>query len=211
MTSNNTNPNTGANRTDQNAQATAATEPINGNRTEDTHQYQNLHNSQTPGVNPQQGPAQPFGSTRQPYGTDGNASWTQSQQTWNQSGTAAPHGFADASANGQGSALKSFGGKTIAIIAGISLGCGLIGGLGGGLAYGAISGGHSQGVSQQMQMPGGNGQGGKFQGMPGNGQSGQNGMPGQSGESGQSNESDSGSADSSSSFDSADGTGSIQS
>ncbi|TPF77461.1 hypothetical protein BW12_04290 [Bifidobacterium sp. UTCIF-3] len=200
MTSNNTNPNTGANRTDQNAQATAATEPINVNRTADTHQYQNLYNSQTPGVNPQQGPAQPFGATQQPYGTDGNASWgTQSQQTWNQSGTTAPHGF------GQGSALKSFSGKTIAIIAGISLGCGLIGGLGGGLAYGAISGGHSQGVSQQMQMPSGNGQGGKFQGMPGNGQSGQNGMPGQS------NGSDSGSADSSSSFDSAEGTGSIQS
>lgn len=206
MTSNNTNPNTGANRSDQKVQATAATEPINGNRTANTHQYQNLHNSQTPGVNPQ-----PFGATRQPYGADGNASWAQSQQTWNQSGTTAPHGFADASATGQGSALKSFGGKTIAIIAGISLGCGLIGGLGGGLVYGAISGGHSQGVSQQMQMPGGNGQGGKFQSMPGNGQSGQNGMPGQSGESGQSNGSDSGSADSSSSFDSADGTGNIQS
>lgn len=199
MTSNNTNPNTsgtpntGTNRTDQNVQATAATEPINGNRTADTHQYQNLRGDQTPGVNPQQGPAQPFGATRQPYGTDGNASWTQSQQTWNQSGTTAPHG------TGQGSALKSFGGKTIAIIAGISLGCGLIGGLGGGLAYGAISGGHSQDVSQQMQMPDGNGQGGKFQGMPGNGQG------------GQSNGSDSGSADSSSSFDSADSTGSIQS
>lgn len=144
MTSNNTNPtipgnpNTGTARTDQNVQATAATEPINGNRTADTHQYQNLYNSQTPGVNPQQSPAQPFGATRQPYGTDGNASWeTQSQQTWNQSGTTAPHG------TGQGSTLKSFGGKTIAIIAGISLGCGLIGGLGGGLAYGAISGGQS--------------------------------------------------------------------
>ncbi|KFI88308.1 MULTISPECIES: hypothetical protein [Bifidobacterium] len=199
MTSNNTNPNTGANRTDQNVQATAATEPINGNWTANTHQYQNPHNSQTPGVNPQQGPAQTFGATRQPYGADGNASWAQSQQTWNQSGTTAPHGFADASATSQGSALKSFGGKTIAIIAGISLGCGLIGGLGGGLAYGAISGGHSQGVSQQMQMSDGNGQGGKFQGMPGNGQG------------GQSNESDSGSADSSSSFDSADSTGNIQS
>lgn len=89
------------------------------------------------------------------------------------------------------------GGKTIAIIAGLSLVCGLIGGVGGAFAMNAISGSSQQQTSQQG--PGGqsNGQSNGQMGGPG-GQSGQmgeppSGQPGQGGsDSGQSGQSGSG-------------------
>ncbi|MBT1163241.1 hypothetical protein [Bifidobacterium felsineum] len=160
MTSNNINPNIPA----KNTTDTAATEPIaNG----------------TAYANNAQGTAQP--NTAQPVGASGNASnpnwnWQQTQQS--RMNAPQPNRFGTAAAINHDSPVKAITGKAVAIIVGISLGCGILGGLGGGLAYGAISHGSRTTSSQQMQMPGGSSsQGGQSQGqgggMPG-------GMPGQS-------------------------------
>ncbi|PJM79030.1 hypothetical protein [Bifidobacterium scaligerum] len=120
--------------------------------------------------------------------------------------------------HGPEAAARTFSGKAIALLVGISLACGLVGGLGGGVLYGAIAGNGGSSSQQQMQMPGGSSQGGQSgQGGMGGGQGGnsQNGgapsLPGSdnqesdgdssgsnSGNSGSSSGSTSGSADSSS-------------
>ena len=99
------------------------------------------------------------------------------------------------------------GGKTIAIIAGLSLVCGLIGGVGGAFAMNAISGSGQQQTSQQG--PGGqsNGQMGEPpSGQPGQGGSGSG--QGGSSQSGQQGGSGSSSGDSSSSQSGQSGSGS---
>lgn len=159
--------------------------------------------------------------------SDSNAPYT-NYQDWGTPGVQPQTGASAYSIATMPSAANAttggFSSKAIAIIAGISLACGLIGGLGGGLAYGAIAGNAGSGTdtSMQMQAPG------DMTGMPGGSSDSQSGsdaqggtppsMPGQSSEgsgsegssSGSNGDSSNGSTDSSSDTGTyADSTGTI--